>query len=380
MNFPYSRQDITKRDISDVNKVLRSDIITQGNIVVEFERKIKSFVGSKYGFAIQNASCGLILACKSIGLKTGDIAWTTPNSFVATANCILHCNANIDFVDIDLNTYNISTEKLEEKLEKARIKNKLPKLLITVHLGGLPTDQEKIYKLSKKYNFKIIEDASHSLGAVNYGEKVGSCKWSDITIFSFHPVKIITTGEGGFLTTNNKKYAKMIGMLRNNGITREKKFLKNKILFNLYYEQHYLGYNFRMSEIQAALGLSQLKRLKNIIKKRNSLANNYKKLINIQNNKLVFQEIDKMKISSYHLFIVLVKNNFEVIKNLRKYKIYCNVHYKPIHLQPFYKKLGFKKGDFPNSEYYGDHAISIPIYFKLNFKNQYDIIKKIITT
>ncbi len=375
MNFPYSRQDITKTDIARVKKVLKSDLITQGSIVLDFEKKIKNYVSSKFGFAVQNASCALILACKALDLKRGDIAWTTPNSYVATANCILHCNAKVDFVDIDLKTFNISVEKLKEKLQIAKIKKKLPKVLITVHLAGLPTDQKEIYDLSKKYKFKIIEDASHSFGATTKKEKVGSCKWSDITVFSFHPVKIITTGEGGFITTNNYKYAKIIEMLRNNGITKDKKLLNNKKLFNLYYEQQSLGFNFRMSEIQASLGLSQFQRINEIIKRRNYLADNYKKLIFKNNKKIIFQEVEITKLSSYHLFVILVKNNFQLIKKLRSYRIYCNIHYRPIHLQPFYKNLGFKKGDYPNAEYYGDHAISIPLYHNLKAKDQKNIFK-----
>ena len=380
-NLKYSTQTISKKDIISVSKVLKSELLTQGPITIKFENKIKHLVGSKYAVAVNSGSSALLLACKSLSLKSGDIFWTVPNSFVATANCGILCGLKIGFIDIDPDTWNISIEKLENNLKIAKKKGKLPKLIITVHLGGLPTDPIKLKKLSKKYKFKIIEDASHSFGGKYHSRKVGCSKWSDITVFSFHPVKIITTGEGGCCTTNQKKYYEKLITLRNNGITREKKNFKSKNLGPWYYEQHSLGYNFRMNDIQSALGISQLKNLKTFLKKRNLIAKIYHD--NLKNLPIKFQKIEFFFYSTYHLFIIKLDANYKYLHKklfnyLRSKNIYVNLHYLPIHLQPFYKKFGFKRNQFPVAEEYSETAISIPIYPNLKRREQTKIINYII--
>ena len=303
--IPYSRQNINSKDILEVKKILKSNYLTQGEKVPKFEKLVSKFTKSNYAVAVNSASSALHIACVALNIKKNDIVWTVPNTFVASANCAIHCGAIVDFVDIDPNNWNISISELEKKLRLAKRKNKLPKLLIPVHFAGLPTEQEKIWKLSKKYKFKIIEDASHSIGAKYKNELSGSCKWSDITVFSFHPVKIITTGEGGMALTNNKKLAEKMRILRTNGISQLNfLFKKNKIL-PWYYEHITPGFNYRMNDISAALGISQFKRLKKFVKKRNLIALKYKKYF--RGLPLKFQKIDKNFYSSYHLFPIQFK-------------------------------------------------------------------------
>ena len=379
-NFRYSTQTISKKDIISVNKILKSEFLTQGPKTPEFENKIKLLVGSKYVLATNSASSALLLACKVLSLKSGDLFWTVSNSFVATANCGVLCGLKIDFLDIDPDTWNISIEKLEKKLKIAKKKKRLPKLIIIVHLGGLPVNPIKLNNLSKKYKFKIIEDASHSLGGKYYSKSVGCSKWSDITIFSFHPVKIITTGEGGCCTTNKKKYYEKLKALRNNGIIKERKNFKFKNLGPWYYEQHSLGYNFRMNDIQSALGISQLKNLNIFVKKRNKIAKFY--CNQLKNLPIKFQKIEKNFYSTYHLFIIKLDVKYKYLHKkffnyLRSKNMYVNVHYLPIHLQPFYRKFGFKKNQFSVAEEYSETAISIPIYPDLKKKEQIKIINYI---
>ena len=379
-NFKYSTQTISKKDIISVNKILKSEFLTQGPKTPEFENKIKILVGSKYVLATNSASSALLLACKVLSLKSGDLFWTAPNSFVATANCGVLCGLKIDFLDIDPDTWNISIEKLEKKLKIAKKKKRLPKLIIIVHLGGLPVNPIKLNNLSKKYKFKIIEDASHSLGGKYYSKNVGCSKWSAITIFSFHPVKIITTGEGGCCTTNKKKYYEKLKALRNNGIIKERKNFKFKNLGPWYYEQHSLGYNFRMNDIQSALGISQLKNLNIFVKKRNKIAKFY--CNQLKNLPIKFQKIEKNFYSTYHLFIIKLDVKYKYLHKkffnyLRSKNMYVNLHYLPIHLQPFYRKFGFKKNQFPVAEEYSETAISIPIYPNLKKKEQIKIINYI---
>jgi UDP-4-amino-4,6-dideoxy-N-acetyl-beta-L-altrosamine transaminase len=349
-SLKYSTQTISSSDISSVNKVLNSELLTQGPKTIEFENKIKKFVGSKYAVATNSASSALLIACKAFMLKPGDLFWTVPNSFVASANCGILCDLKIDFVDIDSKTWNISLEKLENKLKIAKKKKKVPKLIVVVHLGGLPTDPIKLKKLSKKYKFKIVEDASHSFGGKYYSKKVGCSKWSDATVFSFHPVKIITTGEGGCCTTNNKNYYEKLKALRNNGIVKEKKKFKFKSPGPWYYEQHSIGYNFRMNDIQSTLGINQLKKVNSFLRKRNKIAKfYYEKLKGLP---LHFQSVGKNFYSSYHLFIIKLDTKYKGKYNfffnyLRSKNIFVNLHYLPIHLHPFYRKLVFKKKQFP---------------------------------
>jgi len=379
-NFKYSTQTINKRDIANVSNVLKSEFLTQGPKTIELENKIKFLVKSKYALTVNSGSSALLLACKALSLKSGDLFWTVPNSFVATANCGILCGLKIDFIDIDSDTWNLSIANLENKLKIAKKRGKLPKLVIVVHLGGLPVNPLKLKNLSKKYKFKIIEDASHSFGGKYFFRKVGCSKWSDITVFSFHPVKIITTGEGGCCTTNQKKYYEKLKILRNNGITKEKKKFKFKNLGPWYYEQHSIGYNFRMNDIQSALGISQLKNLNIFLKKRNKIAQIYQNYL--KNLPIKFQKVDKNFYSTYHLFIIKLDVKYKYLHRrffnyLRSKKMFVNLHYLPIHLQPFYRKFGFRKNQFPISEEYSETAISIPVYPNLKRKEQIKIINHI---
>ena len=377
--IPYSRQNISNSDVKAVNKILRSKILARGPQIQLFEKKICSIVKSKFGLAVNSATSGLHLACLSLGLKKNDLVWTVPNSFVASANCARYCGAKVDFVDINPNNFNIDIDLLEQKLKKAKRSRRLPKILITVHFAGLPTYQDKISKLSKKFKFFIIEDASHSLGASFKNEPVGSCKWSEITVFSFHPVKTITTGEGGMVMTNNKKIYNKLMNLRNHGIEKNINNLNKKINSKWYYEQQSLGFNYWMSDIQAALGISQLKRLKTFIKKRNNVAKFYKR--ELKNLPLKMQIISKKFVSSYHLFIISInlkkfKYTYDqIFKKLIKKGLNINLHYLPIHLHPYYKNLGFKKGQFPVAENYSDTSISIPIFYELTKKEMIKVVK-----
>jgi len=379
---PFSRQSIDKKDINAVLKVLKSNFLTQGPTVKYFEKKIAKFVNCKFAVASNSGSSALHIACLALGIKKNDLVWTVPSTFAASANCAINCGANIDFVDIDKETFNISVEKLSVKLEEARKKKRLPKLIIPVHLGGQPTEQKKIWKLSKKYKFKILEDASHSIGAKHFGEPTGSCKWSHITVFSFHPVKIITTGEGGVALTNDKKVAYKMQMFRTNGITKERKrfIFKNKNS-PWYYEQQNTGFNYRMSDISAALGLSQLKKINKFLKRRNQIANLYKKLL--FGIPIKIQKILPQNYSSYHLFIISFdlkscKYNYkQLFKKFREKKIFVNLHYMPLHLNPYFKKLGFKKKQYPVAESYAQNSLSIPIYYGLKKKEIYRIVQLI---
>ncbi len=382
-NFlPYSRQLINKDDINEVIKVLKSDYLTQGPNLEKLELNFKKKVKSKYCLAVSSATAGLHLSCLSLDLKKGDFLWTVPNSFVASANCGLYCGAKVSFVDINEFTFNIDINLLKKKLVRAKKQNKIPKVLVVVHMAGSPADMFQIKKLSKKYNFRIIEDASHAIGArYNKSSLVGSCKYSDVTVFSLHPVKIITSGEGGIITTNSIEIFNKIKSLRSHGILRDKNHLIKKNYGYWYYEQKYLGYNYRLSDIHAALGSSQLKKVSYFVKKRNEIANYYKK--NIKEKNILFQKVLKGSYSSYHLFIIQFKKirNESIYNKLfndfRKKKIMVNLHYLPIHLQPIYRKLGFKKNQFKISENYAQKSLSIPIYPQLKKKELDFIIKTI---
>ena len=306
--IPYSTQKVNKSDIQEVIKTLKSPFLTQGPKVSQFEKALAKKVNAKYVAVTNSATSALHISCMALGFKKNDILWTTPNTFVATSNCALHLGGKIDFVDIDYLTGNIDLNLLEKKLINARKKNKLPKILIPVHFSGLPTEQDKIYKLSKKFKFKIIEDASHSLGAKYHNEKVGSCKWSDISIFSFHPVKIITTFEGGAASTNNKLIYEKLKLFLNHGITKDKKKFKIKKNKDWYYEQQLLGLNYRMTDVAASMGLSQLKKLNEFVKKRNVIAKKYEKLLN--GKYLYIPKIPKKILSSFHLYVVKTKDSY----------------------------------------------------------------------
>ena len=370
--IPYAKQDISDEDIDSVIEVLKSDFLTQGNKVPLFEDIISERVGAKYALAANSATSCLHLSCLSLGLSKGDILWTSPITYVASANCALYCGAEVDFVDIDPLTWNISVEILEEKLKTARKIKKVPKILVLVHLAGNPCDLQKVFDLSKEYGFSIIEDASHALGSKYSGEHIGSSVYSDISVFSFHPVKNITTGEGGMILTNNQKLSEKIHLYRSNGITKDTKKMINKEEGLWYYEQLLLGFNFRMSEIHAALGISQMNSLDKFISKRNELSQIYNE--ELKGLPLTIQRVRKEDLSAWHIFVIHLKLNelklsrLEIYNSLRNMGIGVNVHYIPVHLQPFYKNLGFNKGDFPNSENYYDGAITIPMFTKLKKK------------
>jgi len=376
----YSKQSISKQDQNAVKKVLKSDFLTQGPKVPKFESEIKKITKSKYAIAVNSATSALHIACMALNLKKNDWLWTSANSFVASSNCALYCGAKVDLLDINLDDYNIDIDKLKTKLERTK-KNKRPKILVVVHFGGKPCDMEEIYKLSVKYNFKIIEDASHALGSKFKKRNIGDCFYSDISVFSFHPVKNITTGEGGILTTNNKKISEISKVLRTHGINKDKKKFQFKNNSPWYFEQILLGYNYRMNDIEAALGISQLKRLKFFLKKRNQISKIYTE--NLKSLNLFLPKQNKNCYNSYHLYPIRIKDN-KTIKFrkslydfLKEKKIFLNLHYIPIYRHPYYKKKGFKKENFPNCEKYYNSALSLPIYPDLKQKNLFKIIRYI---
>ena len=375
--IPYGKQHINEEDIEEVVNVLKSQFITQGPKVPAFEKQICRKVKSKYSIATNSATSSLHIACLALGLGPGDILWTSSITFVASANCALYCGAKIDFVDIDSDTGLMSTNDLKRKLENAEKVGKLPKILIPVHLAGSSCDMKEIFSLSQKYVFSIIEDASHAIGGKFLDEPVGSCKYSDITIFSFHPVKIITTGEGGVGTTNSIDLANSMSELRSHGITKDKnKFLLKTVNEDWRYEQQKLGFNYRLTDISAALGLSQLKRLERVVELRNNLYKNYVELFRELNVKML--TIPSGVYSALHLAVLRMEDvNLQklLFKKFRDEGIGTQVHYTPVHLQPFYKQFGFKEGDFPNSEIYSKTSLSIPLYPGLKKSDQKRIFR-----
>jgi len=382
MNIPYGRQDVNKKDIDAVIEILKSDYITQGPAVKKFELNVSQYTGSKFAVAVNSATSALHIACLALDLKPEDEIWTSPISFVATSNCALYCGAKIDFVDIDLTTYNMSIVSLKEKLEFADKKNRLPKIVIPVHLAGQSCDMSEIYDLSLKYGFKIIEDASHAIGGKYLDLPIGSCKYSDITIFSFHPVKIITTGEGGMALTNDENLYNKMNRLRSHGITRDPMEMNSVPDGPWYYQQLELGFNYRMTDFQAALGSSQIKRLDEFITTRHSLSKNYYKLLSDLPIKLP-HEAPKCY-SAMHLYIIRVpKHSHEfnrdvVFERLRTNGIMANVHYIPIYRQPYYSRFKFDFSMFPNSEQYYSEAISIPLFTTLT-KDEQSFIAKVLS-
>jgi len=372
--IPYSRQYIDNSDIDSVKRVLKSSYLTTGPQINKFEKLVSKYCGSKYSVAFNSATSALHIACMALKIKKGDILWTSPISFVASANCGLYCGAKIDFVDIDIETFNISLHKLEKKLIQAKKNKKLPKVLVVVHLGGLSCKMKEINKLSKKFKFKIIEDASHALGASYHNSKVGSCKFSDITVFSFHPVKIITSAEGGIATTNQKKLADKMSILREHGIVRKKSNFTERSHGNWFYQQQYLGFNYRLSDVHAALGINQLKRINKFINRRNYIASIYKK--ELKNLPIKFQTVLKNSFSTYHLLIILVEKNIrnKLFEYLRNKNILVNIHYIPIFIHPYHKPKNLNKNKFRNSLEYYSRAISLPNYYDLSQKNLNKVI------
>jgi len=368
--IPYSRQDIDQADIDSVVRVLQSDFITQGSVLPVFEREFSSTVKAKFGVGVNSATSALHLACLSLGLSSGDILWTSPNTFVASANCALYCGASIDFVDIDPKTFNMCPQALEEKLEKEEKSGRLPKIVIPVHFAGRPCEMKKIWHLSKKYGFRVIEDASHALGASREGTVVGSCQFSDIAVFSLHAIKLITSGEGGIAVTNNEVLARKLARLRSHGISRQKSEMERPDQGSWYYEQIDLGYNYRMSDIAAALGLSQLSKMEKFLEKRRKIAKSYSDSLGQLPLVLPLNEANVRP--AWHLYVVCVdpieskSSRDQVFERLREIGIGVNVHYIPIHTQPYYQKMGFRFGDFPLSEKYSNEALSLPIFPSLS--------------
>lgn len=367
--IPYGRQDITQADIDAVVSVLKSDFLTQGPAVPAFEESVKLYTNAKHAFAVSNATAALHIACLALDLGPGDFLWTTPNTFVASANCALYCGAQVDFVDIDQLTYNLCPQKLEAKLIQAQIANKLPKVVVPVHLTGQPCDMATIYALGQKYDFKIIEDASHAIGGRYKGEPIGNCRYSDITVFSFHPVKIITTGEGGMALTNDDRLATRLSLLRSHGITRDPALMTQPMDGPWYYQQVALGFNYRITDMQAALGASQMKRLGDYVKRRHQIAQRYNELLADLPVILQWQHPDSY--SAYHLYVVRLQldhiqgSHRQVFEALRSKGIMANLHYIPVHMQPYYQNMGFQSGDFPVAEQYYCEAISIPMHVNL---------------
>ena len=371
--IPYSRQSISEQDIEEITKVLRSDLITQGPISEEFEAEICSYTGCKYSVLTNSATSALHLACLALGLGPGDKLWTSPNSYVASANVGVLCNAEVDFVDIDAKTYNMCVKSLAQKLGKAEVDGKLPKIVMPVHFAGQSCDMISIKKLSEKYGFKIVEDGSHAIGGRYNGEPIGSCLFSDITVFSFHPVKIITTGEGGSALTNDLLLSERLRLLRSHGVTRDPSKMVTRSGDPWVYDQISLGFNYRMSDLNAALGLSQLRRIDQFIGKRNEIAKIYDEELSQLNLKLPFRDLTHL--SSLHLYPIQTDQRSRVFDFFHREGVKVNVHYKPIHTQPFWQKRGFLVGDYPVSEDYYSKAISLPIHSELSDGQQDKVIK-----
>ncbi len=388
--IPYGRQDISQSDIDAVVNVLRSDFLTQGPAVERFEQGVAARVHANHAVATNSATSALHIACTALDLRPGDLLWTVPNTFVASANCGRYCGADIDFVDIDRCSWNVSVRKLKEKLADARQKGRLPKVVVPVHFGGQPTEQEAIWDLAREYGFRVLEDASHAIGASRHGEPVGSCRWSDITVLSFHPVKIITTGEGGMALTSDRDLADRMAMLRSHGITRAAArfrlpdpptalgILPPPDPAPWYYEQQMLGYNYRMTDIQAALGMSQLERLDRFVDRRNALALRYHQAL--ADLPLQLPTLLPGNRSAFHLYVIRLKREAtakthrQIFEELRQRGIGVNLHYMPVHLQPYYRELGFCEGQYPEAEAHGESAISLPLYAALSDADQDQVI------
>ena len=382
--IPYGRQEIIQADIDAVVNVLQSDFLTQGPVVPKFETEIAEYCGAKHAVAVNSATSALHIACLALGVGQGDIVWTSAITFVASSNCALYCGAKIDFVDIDPLTYNLSTLALAEKLFEAEKAGNLPKVVIPVHLCGQSCNMEDIYALSQKYGFKIIEDASHAIGGKYQGKSVGNCKYSDITVFSFHPVKIITTAEGGVASTNDALLDKKLRLYRSHGVSGDKDDMKERPREEIWnYQQVDLGFNYRMTDLQAALGSSQMKRIDEFVTKRNIIAKRYNQLLDDLPLQLPRQHPESY--SSVHLYVIRIKHGEtrktqrQIYDGLNEGNIRANLHYIPVYLHPYYEKLGFNRGYCPNAELYYSEAISIPVFPALKEDDQ-DRVVDILTT
>ncbi|MFV8461427.1 UDP-4-amino-4,6-dideoxy-N-acetyl-beta-L-altrosamine transaminase [Vibrio campbellii] len=376
--IPYGKQDINQQDIDSVLDVLKSDFLTQGPQVPAFESALIEHTGASYALAVNSATSALHIACLALGLGQGDWLWTSPVTFVASANCGLYCGAKVDFVDIDPDTYNMCPIRLENKLIKAKAEGKLPKVVVPVHLCGQPCDMAAIGKLAKEYGFKLIEDASHAIGGRYQEQPIGNCEYSDITVFSFHPVKIVTTAEGGAALTNSKELADKMALLRSHGITRDPELMRGESHGGWYYQQIDLGFNYRMTELQAALGVSQMKRLNEFVSARHGLAQGYYTKLDNLPVILPYQLPDTY--SGLHLFVIRLKlddislTHQQVFDALRERGIGVNLHYIPVHTQPYYQDLGFTEGEFPESEQYYREAISLPMFHGMTEAQQNTVV------
>lgn len=379
--IPYGKQQISEQDVAAVIEVLRSDWLTQGPKVPEFEHKIAEYCHAGYAVAVNSATSALHIACLALQVGPGDRVWTSPNSFVASANCALYCGAIVDFIDIDLQTGNLCVQALEQKLQQAKQDGTLPKVVIPVHFAGQSCPMEAIASLADRYGFAVIEDASHAVGASYQQRPVGDCRYSDICIFSFHPVKIITSAEGGMALTNSPQLARTMQQLRSHGITSIETEMTEPSHGPWYYQQIGLGFNYRMTDLQAALGLSQFTELTRFVESRNVLARRYNELCQH------IPQLEPLKIqsdclSSYHLYVVLLQQanrpvQRQLITKLRQLGIMAHLHYIPIHLQPYYQQLGFQAGQFPQAENYYQRAITLPLYPGLTAAEQDLIIESL---
>lgn len=376
--IPYAKQSISPADIDAVVEVLRSDWLTQGPAIARFEEGVRSRCGAKHAVAVHNGTAALHLACLALDLKPGDLLWTSPNTFVASANCARYCGADVDFVDIDAGSFNMSVVALEDKLTQAAKQGRLPKIVMPVHFGGLPCDMSAIARLARKYGFRVIEDASHAVGAELEGGMVGNGRYSDVTVFSFHPVKILTTGEGGMALTNDDAIAARLRLLRTHGVTRESSQMRQEADGPWYYEQIALGYNFRMTDIQAALGTSQLSRMDEFLAQRRHLAQRYREAL--QGLPIHLQAEPPGAKSSWHLFVINLDpartgvTRRALYDAMRASGVAVNVHYIPVHTQPYYRELGFRVGQFPVAERYYARALSLPMYAVLTEVQQDNVI------
>jgi UDP-4-keto-6-deoxy-N-acetylglucosamine 4-aminotransferase len=376
--IPYGKQDINQADIDAVLEVLKSDFLTQGPMVPRFEQSVAQHVGANHALAVNSATSALHIACLALGLGEGDWLWTSPVTFVASANCGLYCGARVDFVDIDPKTYNLCPVALKKKLEQAKQEDRLPKVVVAVHLCGQPCNMEAIGTLAKEYGFKVIEDASHAIGGKYQGEFIGNCRYSDITVFSFHPVKIVTTAEGGMAVTNDAELAEKMNLLRSHGITRDPALMTHEPDGPWYYQQVDLGFNYRMTELQAALGVSQMQRLDAFVARRHELAERYNKLLADLPVVLPWQHPDSY--SGLHLYVIRLKlgcislTHREVFESLRAQGIGVNLHYIPVHTQPYYEAMGFEPESFPQSMAYYREAISLPMFQGLTDDQQDEVV------
>jgi UDP-4-amino-4,6-dideoxy-N-acetyl-beta-L-altrosamine transaminase len=377
--IPYGRQSISEDDIKAVVEVLRSDWLTQGPAVGRFERRVAEYCGAKYAVAVNSATSGLHIACLALGLGRGDRLWTSANTFVASANCGLYCGATVDFVDIDPSTGNMSVEHLAQKLAASERAGTLPKIVIPVHFGGQSCPMEEIAALARRYGFHLIEDASHAIGGRYKETRVGSCAYCDLAVFSFHPVKIITTGEGGMVLANRDDLQRKLMRLRSHGTTRDPAQMEGESHGPWYYQQLDLGYNYRMTDIQAALGLSQMGRIDEFVTRRHQLAGRYDQAFRGMAVETMQQRADAW--SAYHLYVIRLqlekigRSHRRVFEDLRERGVQVNLHYIPVHLQPYFRKMGFKAGDFPNAEAHYSRAITIPLYHGLSEEDQDRVIR-----